>query len=94
MRKKGQSVSLGNAPQIVLLLGLMVMIAAATSLAVNSFRDSTTTGGYAYNISQHGLEGINNFSIQVPTIGTVIGVALIIVVVVGAFAFFGRGRGL
>lgn len=92
--KKGQAVTLGGAPQIVLLLGLTVMIAAATALAVSSFRDSTTASGYAYNISDFGLQGLNNFSIQVPTIGTIIGVALIIVVVVGAFAFFGRGRGL
>ena len=76
MQKKGQAVTLGNAPQIVLLLGLMVMIASATALAVNSFRDSTTSDGYAYNISSDGLEGLSNFSTQVPTIGTVIGVAL------------------
>lgn len=93
MDKKGQAVTLGNAPQLVLVLGLAVMIAAATALAVNSFRDSTTANGYAYNVSQQGLVGLDNFSDQIPTIGTVIGVALIIGVVVGAFAFFGR-RGL
>lgn len=90
--KKGQ-VSLGNAPQVILLLGLMVMIASATALAVNSFQTSTATGGYAYNISGQGLSGLDNFSEQIPTIGTVIGVALIIGVVVGAFALFSRGRG-
>lgn len=95
MKKKAQAITLGRAPQIVLLLALTAMIAAATALAVQSFRDSTTSNGYAYNISNQGLSGIDNMSDQLPTVGTVIGVALIVVVVVGAFAFFiGRGGGL
>lgn len=91
--KRGQSVTLGNAPQLVLVLGLAVMIASATAVAVTSFRDTQTTGSDAYNISDSGLTGLSNFASQVPTVGTIIGVALIIGVVVGAFAFFGN-RGL
>jgi hypothetical protein len=88
INKRGQAVSLGNAPQIVLLLVLTVMITAAAALAVQSFRDSTTSNGWAYNISDDGLSGLGNLASQVPTVGTIIGVALIITVVVGAFAFF------
>jgi hypothetical protein len=94
MEKKAQAMTLGNAPQVILLLGLVVMIGSATALAVDSFQDSTTANSYAYNVTEDGLSGISNFSDQIPTIGTVLGVALIIVVVIGAFAFFGRGRGL
>lgn len=95
MNRKGQAITLGKAPQIVLLLALTAMIAAAAALAVQSFRDSTTTSGYAYNISQDGLGGLDNMTAQLPTVGTVVGVALIVVVVVGAFAFFiGKGGGL
>ena len=78
MHKKGQAITLGSAPQLVLLLALVAMIGGAAALATQSFRDSTTANGYAYNISNQGLEGLDNFSAQVPTIGTVIGVALIV----------------
>lgn len=115
MDKKGQAVSLGNAPRLVLVIGLMVMIGAALALALNSFRTSqcqfsysdtagclNSTGGtggnlgwsYASNISNQGLVGVDNLSDQIPTIGTIVGVALIIGVVVGAFAFFGGRQGL
>jgi len=95
MKKKGQAITLGKAPQIILLLALTAMIGGAAALATQSFRDSTSTDSYAYNISDQGLEGLDNMSGQLGTVGTVVGVALIVVVVVGAFAFFlGRGGGL
>jgi len=93
MNKKGQAVTLGNTPQIVLLLGLAVMIAGATALAVQAFQDSVTAGSFAANITGRGLTALDNFSIQLPTVGTIIGVALIIVVVVGAFAVFLTRKG-
>lgn len=111
--KKGQAITLGKAPSLVLILALTVMIAASVALALNSFKETQCAnsgfswtgvicsnnatgyeprGDYAVNASQSGLEGLSNFSGQVPTIGTIIGVALIVVVVVGAFAFFLGGR--
>lgn len=92
--KRGQAITLGKAPQLVLLLALTAMIGAAAALAVASFQSSTTVGSYAYNISRDGLTSLNNLSRQIPTVGTVVGVALIVVVVIGAFAFFiGRQDG-
>jgi hypothetical protein len=49
-------------------------------------------GDYAVNSSSEGLEGLGNLSSQFETIGTVLGVALIVAVVIGAFAFFINGR--
>lgn len=112
MRKKGQAVTLGKAPMVILMLGLAVLIAAASGIALNSFKqtecgdvwsgsecynDSTLvyrSGTYAANISFFGEQGLNNWAIQIPTVGTVIGVALIIMVIVGAFVFMGRKQAL
>ena len=114
MKKKAQAISLGRAPQIVLLLALTAMIAAAAALALSSFEqtqcansggywggtacqisavNTNSSGDYAVNATVGGLKGLDNMSTQLPTVGTVIGVALIIVVVIGAFAFFLGNRG-
>lgn len=114
MKKKGAA--LGAAPGMILSIALLVMIAAASALALSSFKDSQCTsagyvyssgqcytnsslvasaGDYAVNATVSGEDSLMNLSEQLPTIGTVIGVALIIGVVVGAFAFFvGRQGGL
>lgn len=92
MDKRGQTaVTFGSAPQLVLMLVVIVLITAAGAVGVQSFSDSQTAGGYAANISTQGLSGLNNFSLQVPTIGTMLGVGLILAVVIGVFAFFSRG---
>ena len=50
------------------------------------FRSGTT----AANISYLGEQGLNNWSSQISTVGTLLGVALIITVVAGAFVVIGR----
>lgn len=92
MSKKAQAVTLGRAPNLILLLGLTAMIAGATALATSSFQSTLTANTAEYNATTNGLTGILNFTTQMPTVGTVLGVALIIVAVVGAFAFFLRGQ--
>jgi hypothetical protein len=51
---------------------------------------SLTTYKYAYNVSEQGLDTSKNFSDQLPTVGTMIGVALILGVVFGIFVMFRR----
>lgn len=95
MNRKGQVMTLGTAPQIVLLLVLIAMIAASGATALSSFKSSQTSGTYSYNATARGEQALDNFSKQTPTIGTIIGVSLIIVVVVGSFSFFAmRGGGI
>lgn len=51
-----------------------------------------TTYDYGYNITINGNAGTLNYSAQTPTIGTMLGVGLIIAVIVGAFAMVMRGK--
>jgi hypothetical protein len=55
-----------------------------TSLAVGGAIGSTN---YQYNISQEGIEGVANATSYLSTIGTLIGVAALIAIVIGAFMF-------
>lgn len=89
-KKKG-ALTLDAGPNLVLMLGLMVLITAAVGLSVQAFQTSQTLNSASYNITGFGLTGLLNFSIQMPTIGTILGVALIIGIVVAAFAFGGEG---
>lgn len=48
---------------------------------------------YSYNVSTNGLDGLKNFSIQIPTVGTMLGVGLILAVIIGGFLMlFARNR--
>lgn len=47
-----------------------------------------------YNASNNGATSLSNLSAQFSTIGTIIGVALLVGIVIGAFALFGSSRGL
>jgi len=65
-----------------------------TSMTANYTYDFNTYQ-YGYNITDRGLLAVFNISDQFPTIGTILGVALVIVVIVGSFAFlFLRGGAL
>lgn len=166
LKKKAQQLTFSGAPALVVTFALIILIAAAMAVGVNSFRDTSSntvtlsstdtnntftalnatavtfstdhsdaltcsevtiynvTGtnttslftisscsatlkevnqnntlhtaaytytftGYltAYNISSQGLTGLDNFSDQMPTVGTMLGVGLIIVVIISAFGF-------
>jgi hypothetical protein len=90
MKKKAQAISFNTAPTLILIFVVITLITAAGAVGVASFQDSQTAGGYAYNVSAQGLSGLTNFSVQMPTVGTMLGVGLILVVVIGVFAFFAR----
>lgn len=51
-----------------------------------------TTYAYGYNVSYFGLEGMMNFGEQLPTVGLVVGVAIVVTVVIGAFWAFLQGQ--
>lgn len=90
MDKKGQAITFGNAPRLILLFVLIGMVLGAGAIALSSFRDSTTDVD-ASGVLNNTLEGSTNLSAQLPTVGTMLGVGLILVVVIGVFAFFAVG---
>jgi len=74
----------------IILLALIALIGAASAIALDDFRDETTDNSYAKNITTNGLSGIDNSTGYLDTIGTIIGVAVLIGIVVIAFSFARR----
>ena len=81
--------NLEDLKSIIVLLALISLIGAATAIALTDFRtsDGITTNDYAYNISTNGLKGVDNATDYLDTTGTIAGVAVLIGIVVMAFAF-------
>ena len=75
--------------QVVLVLFLVVIV-AAVELALSGFRDSLTAGTTAFNATDDGLTLVGNITTQFGTIGTLIGVGILIGVVFLFFRFTGR----
>jgi hypothetical protein len=86
--KKGQLMD--QAVTIIITLGFAAMLAGAFAIANAGFVTSITkaNGNEVYNNSvgvlNNGSSGLLNMSVQLPVVGTVGGVALIIAVIVGA----------
>lgn len=60
--------------------------------AANASNTASITEKVQWNATEEGLEGIGNASSYLSTIGTLIGVAALIAIVMGAFYFVGRKR--
>ena len=80
-------VSISELPMVVMALVLGGLILGAGTLALSAFSNSLTTGSVEKMAVLNVTAGIGNTASQLPTVGTIIGVALIISVVIGAFAF-------
>jgi|TARA_R100000093_G_scaffold51353_1_gene26492 hypothetical protein len=76
---------LNNLRDIVVLIAFVALIGASVAIALDAFQGEVTTDGFAYNISGNGLQGINNATGFMDTIGTIAGVAVLIGIVVLAF---------
>jgi len=90
---------LGDMKEAVLMLGLIALVAAAVAISLDEFQEtqcadsvcgSENATSIAWNISQQGLEGTEGATSFLSTIGVIIGVATLIVIVVGAFQFANR----
>ena len=68
-------------------LVFIAILAAAGAIALDEFNDDLTADSYADNVTDEGLEGLLNATSYLSTIGTLLGVAALIAVVVGAFMF-------
>lgn len=106
--KKGQSGSLvavmGGIASIAVILGIVAIVAGIggqvtqTQLddqEADSVVECTNVGAncsLAYNLSRRGAESQVNFSDNYTTMGTIAGAGILILLVLGGFAFFLRGR--
>jgi len=82
-------VALADLKGAVLLMALIALIAGASAIALTEFQNSSAvvTGSFADNITNNGLLGISNSTSFLSTIGTIIGVMVLVGIVVSAFAF-------
>ena len=74
----------------VILIALVALIGSAAAIALSDFRDDLDANSAERNITVEGLDGISNTTSYLGTIGTIIGVAVLIGIVVLAFTFVRR----
>ena len=81
----------------VILLAVIAFLGSAAAIALNDFQDQVGTANMAcengseeFNITCEGLNGVENTTSYLGTIGTIIGVAVLIGIVVLAFTFVRR----
>jgi len=87
MSKKG--VSINMLPAMVILLVVTAIVLSIGADIVTNVQTGFTSNTYAYNASTEGLKGIDEVAQWQDTIGLVIGAAVIIGLVLGAFRFGG-----
>jgi len=86
-------VNLQEIPNYVMILVVSGLIFGAGLLALNSFGSSLAAGAAKDAVNNVTL-GISNFAVMMPVIGTILGVAAIILVVLGAFMWgMNRNKG-
>lgn len=71
-------------PDMVIMLVLIAMMLGAGAIMLSSLQDATTVANVSYMASSQ----INE---QMPMIGTLMGVGMLLMVVIGVFAFFAKG---
>jgi len=71
----------------VVMVALAALIGGAGALALDSFNDGLTADSAADNVTDNGMSGLLNTTAQLPTIGTIVGVAVLIGIVLSAFKF-------
>ena len=85
MNKRAQ---LAEMPGQVLTFVVVTIIVAVGGLVLGGIRDTLTVNTTEFNATADGLAGITKFSEFLPTIAIVLVSAILIAIVVGAFAFF------
>lgn len=88
LNKKGQ---VARQTSIVIGLGISLLILGGVVIGVQEFRDTLTNTTSGYEILNDTLTMFSNFGDQLGTVGTLLGVGLLIGVILGAFVV---GRGL
>lgn len=76
-------------PKLALVVGISGFMLAAIALGLTAFNDTLTANSYAANITTDMLTTLDNITTQLPTVGTIIGIAILVGVVVGGFVYAG-----
>jgi len=89
--KKG-NIGLGSLPTIAITLVVVAAVFVAGFLAIDGLSESSEPGTYAANSTAAIEEGMYNITNFLPTVGTLIGVGLLLGVILLAFMGFQAGR--
>jgi hypothetical protein len=87
--KVNMAMTLGDAAAMALAFVLFVIVVSVGGSVLAGIQSSQTAGSVAANATGAGLTGITNLAAQSGTIGTVIGAAVLIGIVLSAF-YFGK----
>jgi len=91
MNKKGQSIGIGDAPTVVMIVGFVFLVMATLAYVGEEYGDAFTTNGAAYNITQDlGSELADNTSIA-GIVLTISLVGIVLSVLIGIFVASRRG---
>ena len=92
MNKKGQAISLGDAPQVILVVGLVFLIMATIAYISNQYGTALPSGSVAQNITtQLNTQLYNNTSIA-GIVLTIALVGIVLSILIGVFVLVGRRR--
>ncbi len=91
MSKKGQLggvvAVVGSLATLAILFGISVLATALIVGVVADFQATQTADSLAFNTTTAGLNGMNNFTSNFTTIGTILGAVVMILIVIGGLGF-------
>lgn len=73
-------------------VGITMLVLAGVVIGVGAFRDTQTSGDISYEVLNDTITMFENAGDQLSTVGTMIGVGLLIGVILIAFAGYGYGK--
>lgn len=86
------AITLSNLPAVALSLVMAAAIFVAAFLVTDGLDDDLAANSFAANATDKIDEGMYNLTEYIPTVGTILGVSLILGVVIAGF-YFGRNQG-
>ncbi len=86
------AISLGDASAMALSFVFFVVVLGVGATVLTGIQSTQTANSYAYNSTTSGLVGMKNLADQSGVLGTIIGAAVIIGVLVSAFYFASTSR--
>jgi hypothetical protein len=89
-RKKGSTAAIWGGVSLVLALVVVGFLNSMGATVLENTQSLQTTNGYAYNITADALTGQETIGTYQPTLATVGIFAIIIAVLMGAVAMFGK----
>jgi len=85
-------VSFTEVPQYIWAFALIGILGGVAVLVNAEFQDTLSTDAQK-DVTRNATLGISNITKQLPTVGTIVGVSLIVAVVVTLFFYFRGGAG-